>query len=29
MCVIKIDDTNEPYYTDEFMFMMPYHMDQN
>jgi hypothetical protein len=29
MCVIEIDDTNEPYYMDEFMFMIPYHMDQN
>jgi hypothetical protein len=29
MCVIEIDDTNGPYYMDECMFMIPYHMDQN
>jgi hypothetical protein len=29
MCVIEIDDTNGPYYMDEFMFVIPCHMDQN
>jgi hypothetical protein len=29
MLVIEIDGMNEPYYMDEFMIMIPYHMDQN